>query len=125
MRTVVQLSLIVFLGLIFASIAQEQSSPRNVDTQTQQWSAKTSVAPPATIDAAVDRIIAQEQIEVGIIRGYTPIVQTYLQEVKLDKDSGTTPTHDALFLGQAELSKTTDARSMLPYDGEPMKGFMS
>ena len=126
MRTVMQVSLILFLGLIFASVAQEQSSPRNVDTQTQQWPAKTSVAPPATIDAAVDRIIAQEQVEVGIIRGYTPIIQTYLQEVKLDKDEGTTPTHDALFLGQAELSKTADDRSMLPaYDGEPLKGFMT
>src|SRR5579863_9746752 len=125
MRTVVQVSLIIFLGLIFASTAQEQSMQRNLDTQTQQWPAKTKLAPPATTDAAIDRIIAQEQVEVGIVRIYTPIVQTYLQEVRLDKDSGTIPTHDAIFLGQADLSKSPDDRSMLPYDGEPMKGFIS
>jgi hypothetical protein len=125
MRTAVQVFLMLFLGLSSATIAQAQSSQRNADTKTQQWPAKTNLPPPPTTDAAVDRIIAQEQVEVGIIRGYTPIVQTYLQEVKLDKDAGTTPTHDALFLGQADLSKTIDDRSMLPYDGEPMKGFVT
>jgi hypothetical protein len=124
MRTVVQLSLILFFGMIFASIAQEQSSQRNTDTQTQQWPTKTTL-PPATTDAAVDRIIAQEQVEVEMVRRYTPIIQTYLQEVKLDKDSGTIPTHDALFLGQADLSRSIDDRSMLPYGGQPMKGFMT
>ncbi len=125
MRTAVQVSLVLFFLAILTSIAQEQSIPRNPDSQTQQWPAKTKLASPATTDAAIDRVIAQEQAEVGIVRGYAPIVQTYLQEVKLDKDSGTIPTHDAIFLGQADLSKTTDDRSMLPYDGEPMKGFMT
>jgi hypothetical protein len=125
MRTVMQVSLIVFLATTIATFAQQQSTQQNVDTQTQQWPTKSKQAPPATTDAAVDRIIAQEQIEVGIIRAYTPIVQTYLQEVRLDKDSGTIPTHDALFLGQADLSKTIDERSMLPHDGDPMRGFVS
>jgi hypothetical protein len=125
MRTAVQVSLVLFFATLLTSIAQEQSMPHNPDAQTQQWPAKTKLAPPPTSDAAVDRIIAQEQAEVGIVRGYAPIVQTYLQEVKLDKDSGTIPTHDAIFLGQADLSKSTDDRSMLPYDGEPMKGFMT
>ena len=123
MRTAVQLSLALFFATLLTSIAQEQSMPHNPDGRTQQWPAKAKLAPPATTDAAIDRIIAQEQAEVSIVRGYAPIVQTYLQEVKLDKDSGTIPTHDAIFLGQADLSKTTDDRSMLPYDGEPMKGF--
>jgi hypothetical protein len=125
MRTAVQVVLVVFLAMTLATIAQAQSAQRNVDAQTQQWPTKTKLAPPPTTDAAIDRIIAQEQIEVGIIRGYAPIVQTYLQEVRLDKDSGTIPTHDSLFLGQADLSKTIDDRSMLPYEGDSMKGFMA
>lgn len=125
MRRTVQVSLVLFFATVLTSIAQEQSMPPNPDSQTQQWPAKTKLAPPATTDAVIDRIIAQEQVEVATIRGYAPITQTYLQEVKLDKDSGTIPTHDALFLGQADLSKTIDDRSMLPYGGEPMRGFLA
>jgi hypothetical protein len=125
MRTALQVSLLVLLAMFLATVAQAQSSQPGANTQAQPWPAKSGAAAPATIDAAIDRVIAQEQVEVGIVRGYAPIVQTYLQEVRLDKDSGTIPRRDALFLGQADLSKTTDARSMLPYDGEPMKGFMS
>jgi hypothetical protein len=125
MRTAVQVSLVLLFATILTSIAQEQSMPHNPNSQTEQWPAKSKLAAPATTDAAIDRIIAQEQAEVGIVRGYAPIVQTYLQEVRLDNDSGTIPTNDALFLGQADLSKTIDDRSMLPYDGEPMRGFLS
>src|ERR1700734_1710518 len=125
MRTAAILFVIIVFSTIFVPLAQDQSMPHNPDSQTQQWPAKAKLEPPTTPDAAIDRIIAQEQAEVGIVRGYAPIVQTYLQEVKLDKDSGTIPTHDAIFLGQADLSKSTDDRSMLPYDGEPMKGFMT
>lgn len=80
---------------------------------------------PATIEAAVDRIIAQEQAETALIRKQTPIVQTYVQEVKLDKDAGTIPTRDHYYLGQARLDKNIVDNSMLPaFDGLPMKGYL-
>jgi hypothetical protein len=74
------------------------------------------VSPPAkvgTVEDAIDRIIAREHDEVTAIKLYKPIIETYLQEVKLDKDSGTIPTHDAYFLGQADLGKGVLTHSML------------
>jgi hypothetical protein len=81
---------------------------------------------PSTIDEAIDRVIAREAIEVGVIRKQTPIVQTYIQEVKLDKDAGTVPRRDHYYLGQAKLDKAIEDDSMLStYDGMPMKGYMA
>jgi hypothetical protein len=81
---------------------------------------------PATIDEAIDRIILREQLEVAEIKKQTPIVQTYIQEIKLDKDSGTIPQRDHYFLGQARLGKSVEDDSMLStYDGMPLKGALA
>ena len=121
MRRTLQVCLLSLLATMFSWTAGAQSSQPTPDTETPQAALGSA---PATADQVVDRIIAQEEIEVGLIRQYSPIVETYLQEVRIDKDAGTVPRHDAIFLGQADLSKGAEEDSMLPYDGEPMKGFM-
>jgi hypothetical protein len=121
MRRTLQVCLLGLLATVFSWAAGAQSSDPSPDTESPQAAPGRA---PATADQVVDRIIAQEEIEVGLIREYSPIVETYLQEVRIDKDAGTIPRHDAIFLGQADLSKGVEDDSMLPYGGEPMKGFM-
>src|SRR6266849_9133728 len=60
---------------------------------------------PATLSEVVDKIISQEQAEVQLLRQYSPLVETYIQNVRADKQFGAVPDGDKYFLGRAELGK--------------------
>ena len=53
----------------------------------------------------VDKIVAQEQAEVQLLRQYSPLVETYIQYVRPDKQVGTLPDGDKYFIGRAELAR--------------------
>jgi hypothetical protein len=53
----------------------------------------------------VAKIVARERDEITAIKLYSPIVETYIQEVQPDKLLGTTPKSDFYFLGQANFEK--------------------
>jgi len=57
-----------------------------------------------TVDQAIDRILAREHDEVALIRQYSPIVETYVQDMKSDPEMGLVPVRDHYYLGQAKLS---------------------
>jgi hypothetical protein len=71
--------------------------------------ADTPPAPPAdqprTMDQALDRVISNEQHLYGQIRNYSPLVETYIQNLKADKDLGEVPAGDKYFLGRANFQK--------------------
>ena len=69
--------------------------------------------PVTTVDQAINRMIAREYEEVAAIRRFTPIVETYIQDMKPDAEMGIVPVKDHYFLGQAELSKGINDDSML------------
>jgi len=64
--------------------------------------------PPKTVDAVVDRIVAQEKAEMQMLRQYSPLVETYIQLLKPDETLGTVPGGDKYFLGKADLGKGLD-----------------
>ena len=45
----------------------------------------------SALDQVVDRIISQEQAEMNSLRAYSPLVETYIQNLKGDKDTGGHP----------------------------------
>ena len=53
----------------------------------------------------VDRIVAQEQREVQLLRQYSPLVETYIQYLRPEKETMSVPNGDKYFLGRAELAK--------------------
>jgi hypothetical protein len=60
---------------------------------------------PATVDQAVDRIIQREAQVVETLRNYSPLVETYIQELEPDKELGMVPKRDLYFLGKADLQQ--------------------
>ncbi len=60
---------------------------------------------PMTVSEVVDKIVAQEQVEVQLLRQYSPLVETYIQNIRPDKQLGAVPDGDKYFLGRAELAK--------------------
>jgi hypothetical protein len=55
-------------------------------------------------DQVVDRIVAQEQAEMQLLRQYSPLVETYIQYLRPDKQTVAVPNGDKYILGRAELA---------------------
>jgi Peptidase family M48 len=78
-----------------------------------------AAAPPerATVAQVVDKIVAQEHAEMNAIRKYSPLVETYIQTVRPDKELGAVPNGDKYFLGRAELDKGVQLEPLVKGDG--------
>ena len=72
------------------------------------------------LSQVVDRIISQEQAEMNAIKPFTPLVETYIQNLRGDKDLGTVPAGDKYFLGRAVLSKGIELQPLT--DGSENEG---
>jgi hypothetical protein len=112
MRTWKSFSLAMSLIGALAGAAGAQTQTRQAADQTQPPAAVPQ-ASPLTVNEAIDKIIAREHIENATIRRYNPIIETYIQDMKPDKDMGAVPAGDHYFLGQANLSKGVVDDSML------------
>src|SRR5208282_77051 len=60
---------------------------------------------PRTMDQVIDRVIVNENRASQQIRQYSPLVETYIQNLKPDKDLGYAPAGDKYFLGRADFAK--------------------
>ncbi|MGD0544265.1 MAG: hypothetical protein ABSB65_07620 [Candidatus Acidiferrales bacterium] len=104
----------IFLTLLLAGSLASIASAQNTQTADQtQPQAGATAAPVTTVDQAIDRVISREHEEVATIRRFNPVIETYIQDMKPDKDMGTVPVRDHYFLGQADLSKGVVDHSML------------
>ena len=112
MRTSKNFLLSLILGSALASVASAQNPTQTAD-QTQPQAGASMAGPVSTVDQAIDRVIARERDEIATIRRYTPIIETYIQDMKPDKEMGAIPVKDHYFLGQAELAKGVVDNSML------------
>ena len=69
---------------------------------------------PRTMDDVIDRVITNENRANQQIKQYSPLVETYIQHLKPDKDLGYAPAGDKYFLGRADFSKGVSLVSLLP-----------
>ncbi len=76
-------------------------------------SSPSAAAPPATMDQVVERFIAREKGLVELLKDRTPVVETYLQNVKADADLGLVPVGDKYFLGHMDLGEDIGNRTYL------------
>jgi hypothetical protein len=70
----------------------------------------------SAVDQVVDRIISQEQAEMNSLRAYSPMVETYIQNLRGDKDLGAVPAGDKYFMGRAVLSKGVELEPLTEGD---------
>src|ERR1700730_15658194 len=64
------------------------------------------------IDRLVDRITARERQEVQDVREYRPLIETYVQDIRLDRNLGFVPIKDHYFIGIANLAEGVVLHSM-------------
>jgi hypothetical protein len=68
---------------------------------------------PTTLSQLVDKIVSQEQAEMQLLRQYSPLVETYIQNFRPDKHLGAVPDGDKYFLGRAELSNGVELEPLV------------
>jgi hypothetical protein len=76
-----------------------------------------AAAQEPTVAQAIDKIVTQEQAEVQSLRQYSPLVETYIQLVRPDKDLGAVPDGDRYFLGRAALAKGVELEPLVTNNG--------
>src|ERR1700751_2433009 len=76
-----------------------------------------------TMDQVIDRVITNENRLNQQIRQYSPLVETYIQNLKPDKDLGEVPAGDKYFLGRADFSKGVNLVSLTDTSGPGKKVF--
>jgi hypothetical protein len=86
--------------------------------------AATPVDQPQTMDAVLDRVISRENEMNQEIRKYSPLVETYIQNLRPDKSLGFTPAGDRYFLGRAEFSKGVNLVSLTQTDNKGKKAIL-
>jgi hypothetical protein len=80
---------------------------------------------PRTMDEALDRVITNENRLYGAMKNYSPLVETYIQNLKPDKDLGYVPGGDKYFLGRADFGRGVSLVSLSDTTGKGKRIFGS
>src|SRR5215472_2986496 len=107
MRTLSKYILVLLLGACACLRAMANSNPAPAADQ------------PRTMDQVIDRVVTNEQRLYGQMRNFSPLVETYIQNLKPDKDLGQVPAGDKYFLGRANFQKGV---SLVPLNDTGSKG---
>jgi hypothetical protein len=83
---------------------------------TNPAAASAATSAPTTMDQVVDRSIVREHALMDMLKTRTPLVETYLQNLKSDQKLGPVPSEDHYFLGRLDLADSVDRRDYLSKD---------
>src|SRR6202166_4554758 len=94
--------LVVAVVFCSAPLAAQQQSP----------------SPVGALDQVVSKVTSRETQEMAMIRQHSPLVETYIQKVRITENDGSwVPDGDHYFIGRAEFSKGLDLKP-LPAPGD-------
>ena len=114
---------ISFLLLVWSVIAVSQESPPSapqttVTETTSSTGAETLSSPPAaSFNDVLDRIVQREHLFLAQMRHMRPMVETYLQDLKNDKEGNPSPVKDQYFLGRFAMSDGPEDTSFIGQPG--------
>jgi len=105
----------LFLACCAASVlsptARAQAAPEP-QLQTRDAATQQASAAAASFDQVVDRAVEREHFFMAQMKQLHPLVETYLQNLKEDKELGApAPSSDVYFLGRLDMSEGTDDRT--------------
>ena len=67
--------------------------------------AQTAPEKNLRLDQVIDRMVQQEAAFMESLSNYSPLVETYIQEMRADKELGLVPERDQYFLAKADFSE--------------------
>jgi hypothetical protein len=78
---------------------------------------------PRTMEEVVKRVVDNENHMYGRMKEYSPLVETYIQNLKPNTELGEVPAGDRYFLGKADFSKTVSLVSLTDTSSKGKKIF--
>src|ERR1700686_4447824 len=105
--------IVAFLLLKLSANAQQSANPA---ASASPAPASAPSTPSTTMDQVVDRAGEREQALMAMLKTRTPLVETYLQNLKFDRQLGPVPVQDHYFLGRMDLDENVDRRDYLSKD---------
>jgi hypothetical protein len=84
-------------------------------------SATSLLPPPTTMDQVVGRFIDREHDLMKALASRTPVVETYIQNLRADAQLGSVPSEDHYFLGRMDMGETVDRQDYLKDDPRGME----
>jgi hypothetical protein len=115
-KSIVTASLLITLSAAAQQTAGPSSSSTTPASQPTTSQTSQPAAPPSTMDQVVDRTIEREHALTDFLKTRTPLVETYLQNLKPDPQLGPVPSEDHYFLGRMDMEESVDRRDYLSKD---------
>jgi hypothetical protein len=101
------------LGSLLVGLPTAAQAPANSAGAVKQTANAPVQQPALTLDQIIERTIAREKEELEALNHYSPIIETYIQEVRPEKELGIVPKSDFYFLGQADFRGRLKVHSLL------------
>jgi hypothetical protein len=90
-----------------STAAPQPAAPGTVPPAADPAPAQPSAtAAPTTLDQVVDRAVAREHALIQMLGNRTPLVETYLQNMKNDPQLGPAPVGDHYYFGRLDMSES-------------------
>jgi Peptidase family M48 len=120
-------ALILFCALLISSpwaVGQENGAAPASNQDPAAAQAALPAPPPVSFDQVIDRMLQRERYFNQRIQHLHPLIETYIQNLKVDSEVGPRAVSDQYFLGRLDMSNGADDRSFM---GQPGFGhrFMS
>jgi hypothetical protein len=107
-------SLLAFTLLLVCAAALFAQTPSTPQLATRDSGTQQATAASSSFDQVVDRAVEREHFFMAQMKQLHPLVETYLQNLKEDKDLGApVPASDIYFLGRLDMSNGTDDRAFV------------
>ena len=98
------------------SITEQAAPPASAPADTPVQN--TAPAPPAaTLNEVMDRVVQREHFFIAQMRHMHPMVETYLQDLRRDKDEHDIPVSDKYFLGRMDMGGGLEDTSFVSQSG--------
>jgi hypothetical protein len=91
--------------------------PASTDAPPAAPGIETVSPPPASFNDVMDRVVQKEHLFVAQMRHMRPLVETYLQDLKTDKEGIASPAKDQYFLGRLDMSDGPEDTSFIGQPG--------
>src|SRR5580692_10473062 len=116
------LSLFLWLVCSLLALSQNSASPAPPTAATGAAPAASGAghlasAPAASFNDVIDRTVQREHLFLAQMRLMHPMVETYLQDLKNDKDGNAYPSKDQYFLGRLDMSDGPEDTSFMGQPG--------
>ncbi|MGA7930230.1 MAG: M48 family metalloprotease [Candidatus Sulfotelmatobacter sp.] len=123
------LSFFLLLSCAFPAASQDSTSSAPPVASSPPPAASTNAAPAgqgavtppsppaASFNDVIDRVVEKEHLFVAQMRHQRPMIETYLQDLKTDKDGNASPVNDQYFLGRLSMSDGPEDTSFVGQPG--------